>query len=78
VHRFKGLESTVVVLCEMEEVHAAARPSLWYTGISRARSALMLLVHDPGGSLTGLGVDDVLVAVLSGGGMSVRVPDRAG
>jgi hypothetical protein len=67
VHRFKGLESTVVILCEMEDVHDAARHELWYTGLSRARSALILLVHDPGGSLTGLGVDDVLDAVLSVG-----------
>ena len=65
VHRYKGLESTVIILCEMEEVHDAARPSLWYTGLSRARSALILLVHDPGGSLTGLAVDDVLDAVLT-------------
>jgi hypothetical protein len=67
VHRYKGLESTVIILCEMEDVHDAARTSLWYTGISRARSALILLVHDPGGSLTGLGVDDVLDVALGGG-----------
>jgi ATP:corrinoid adenosyltransferase len=67
VHRYKGLESTVIILCEMEEVRNAARPSLWYTGLSRARSALILLVHDPGGSLTGLGVDEVLNAALHGG-----------
>lgn len=66
VHRYKGLESTVVILCEMEEVHDTARASLWYTGLSRARSALILLAHDPDGSLTGLGVDDVLSAVLTG------------
>ena len=66
MHRYKGLESTVVILCEMEEVHDTARASLWYTGLSRARSALILLAHDPDGSLTGLGVDDVLSAVLTG------------
>ena len=67
VHRYKGLEATVVLLCEMEEVHDSARRSLWYTGLSRARSALILLVHDPDGSLTAVGVDDVLAAVLPGG-----------
>ena len=77
VHRYKGLESTVVILCEMEEVHEAARPSLWYTGLSRARSALILLVHDPGGSLTGLGVDDVLGAVLTGNRSGRSVLDAA-
>ena len=64
---YKGLEATVVLLCEMEEVHDSARRSLWYTGLSRARSALILLVHDPDGSLTAVGVDDVLAAVLPGG-----------
>jgi ATP:corrinoid adenosyltransferase len=60
VHRFKGLESPVVILCEMEDIHRLAARALWYTGISRARSALILLVHDPGGTLTGLPVDDIL------------------
>jgi hypothetical protein len=64
VHRFKGLESTVVILCEMEGLNHAAARSVWYTGLSRARSALVLLVHDPDGSLTGLTVDEVLGALL--------------
>jgi len=60
VHRFKGLESPVVILCEMEDIHPSATRALWYTGISRARSALILLVHDPSGTLTGQGVDEIL------------------
>jgi hypothetical protein len=65
VHRFKGLESPVVILCEMEDVHRSAARALWYTGISRARSALILLLHDPGGALTGLAVDDIVGNVVS-------------
>jgi ATP:corrinoid adenosyltransferase len=64
VHRFKGLESPVVILCEMEDIHRSAARALWYTGISRARSALILLVHDPGGRLTGLPVDDIVSNVV--------------
>jgi superfamily I DNA/RNA helicase len=67
VHRFKGLESTVVILCEMEKVNRSAARGLWYTGLSRARSALILLVHDPDGSLTGLPADDAIGRVLPGG-----------
>jgi hypothetical protein len=67
VHRFKGLESTVVILCEMEGLNQSAARSLWYTGLSRARSALILLVHDPDGSLTRLPVDDVIRALVPGG-----------
>ena len=67
VHRFKGLESTVVILCEMEELNRSAARSLWYTGLSRARSALILLVHDPDGSLTGLPAGDVIGALLPNG-----------
>jgi hypothetical protein len=64
VHRFKGLESTVVILCEMEELNRTAARGLWYTGLSRARSALILVVHDPDGSVTGLPADDVIGAQL--------------
>jgi len=67
VHRFKGLESTVVILCEMEGLNRSTARSLWYTGLSRARSALILLVHDPDGSLTGLPADDVIGALLPSG-----------
>jgi hypothetical protein len=67
VHRFKGLESTVVILSEMEGLKHSAARNLWYTGLSRARSALILLVHDPDGSLTGLAADDVIGAVLPNG-----------
>ena len=44
IHRFKGLESPVVVLCEFEEVREEAARALWYTGLSRARSHLTVLL----------------------------------
>jgi hypothetical protein len=72
VHRFKGLESTVVILCEMEGLNPSAARNLWYTGLSRARSALILVVHDPDGSLTALPVDDVIRAVLPVSEVDVR------
>jgi superfamily I DNA/RNA helicase len=60
VHRFKGLESPVVILCEMEELDPAAARSLWYTGLSRARSALILLIQDRDGSLAGKSANEVV------------------
>jgi len=64
VRRFKGLESPVVILCEMEEVNPDAIRSLWYTGLSRARSALVVLVQDEDGSLGGHEIDALLDAFL--------------
>src|SRR4051794_3373899 len=52
VHRFKGLEASVVVLCEMGELRREAKRKLWYTGLSRARVGLFLLARgDPGESV---------------------------
>lgn len=66
VHRFKGLESPVVVLCEMEDVHAPARRSVWYTALSRARVGLFVLVRAGNGEEAGCEkVDEVLAAVLA-------------
>jgi ATP:corrinoid adenosyltransferase len=64
VHRFKGLESPVVILCEMEELRAEAARSVWYTGLSRAGSALFLVMRDTDGSLADRPVDEVLDAVI--------------
>jgi len=44
IHRFKGLEAPVVILCEFEEVRDEAARALWYTGLSRARSHLTVLL----------------------------------
>jgi Nuclease-related domain/UvrD-like helicase C-terminal domain/AAA domain len=67
VHRFKGLESSVVILCEMEELDPATRRSLWYTGLSRARSALVLLIQDKDGSVTGKHADEAVGQLLKAG-----------
>ena len=63
VHRFKGLESPVVILCEMEELRAETARGMWYTG-SRARSALVLVVRDEDGSLADRSIDEVLELVI--------------
>jgi superfamily I DNA/RNA helicase len=52
VHRFKGLEAPVVVLCEMGDLRPEVRRKLWYTGLSRARVALFVLARaEPGEDL---------------------------
>ena len=43
VHRFKGLESAVVILCEMGAIREEARHELWYTAISRAQASLWVV-----------------------------------
>ncbi|HSD78353.1 MAG TPA: ATP-binding domain-containing protein [Solirubrobacteraceae bacterium] len=64
VHRFKGLEAPVVILCEMQHLHHTARKRVWYTGISRANSGLVLLLADSDGTLHGCDADTALAAVL--------------
>ena len=49
VHRFKGLEAPVVILCEMGDLRPESRRKLWYTGLSRARAGLFVLARgEPG------------------------------
>lgn len=60
VHRFKGLESPVVVLLELEEVHRPVRRSLWYTGLSRAQVGLVVFIRDEDGSLDGCDLDQLI------------------
>jgi superfamily I DNA/RNA helicase len=43
---FKGMESTVVVLCDVEKIGDAEPQSLLYVAMSRARSQLTVLVHE--------------------------------
>ncbi len=45
IHRFKGLESPVVVVAEVDE-SAAANEALLYVAFSRARSHLVVIAHD--------------------------------
>jgi superfamily I DNA/RNA helicase len=43
---FKGMESSVVVLCDVEKIGDAEPQSLLYVAMSRARSQLTVLVHE--------------------------------
>jgi hypothetical protein len=43
---FKGMESSVVVLCDIEKIGDAEPQSLLYVAMSRARSQLTVLVHE--------------------------------
>ena len=44
VHSFKGLESPVVILIDIDEVDSDGPQSLLYVGMSRARSLLILMI----------------------------------
>ena len=43
IHGFKGLESPVIILCELERAHPEKRNELLYVAISRARNHLILV-----------------------------------
>ena len=46
IQAFKGMESKVVVLCDVEQVAEGEPQALLYVGMSRARSLLMVLMHE--------------------------------
>ena len=46
IQAFKGMESKVVVLCDVEQVAEGEPQALLYVGMSRARSLLMVLLHE--------------------------------
>ncbi len=46
IHSFKGLESQVVIMVDIEEVDDNRSQSLLYVGMSRARSLLILVIHE--------------------------------
>lgn len=45
IHAFKGMESPVVVLCDLENIDSEEPQALLYTGMSRARGHLTVLLH---------------------------------
>jgi hypothetical protein len=47
IRAFKGLESPVVVLCELEDLDEATRDQQIYVGISRARNHCVVVVPEP-------------------------------
>ena len=46
IHSFKGLESPVVIIVDIDEVDEVRSQSLLYVGMSRARSLLILMLHE--------------------------------
>jgi len=46
IHSFKGMESKVVVMCDIDAVDSAEPQSLLYVGMSRARSHLTVLLSE--------------------------------
>lgn len=46
IHGFKGLESPVIILTDIDNVGYDARKNLLYVGMTRARSALYILASD--------------------------------
>ena len=46
IHAFKGMESPIVIIPGLDRVLEDWDPSLLYVGMSRARSLLVLIVHE--------------------------------
>lgn len=46
IHAFKGLESAVVIVIDIEQVDTEEARSLLYVGMSRARSLLVLMIRE--------------------------------
>ena len=46
IHRFKGLESPVVILTDFDQIDYTSHKNLLYVGMTRARSALYVLLSD--------------------------------
>jgi superfamily I DNA/RNA helicase len=46
IHSFKGLESPVVIIVDVDEVDAEEPQSLLYVAMSRARSLLILMISE--------------------------------
>ena len=46
IHSFKGLESQVVIIADVDEVEDDRSQSLLYVGMSRARGLLILMIHE--------------------------------
>ena len=46
IHSFKGLESRVVIVVDIEEVRGSRAQSLLYVSMSRAKSLLILVINE--------------------------------
>lgn len=56
VHAFKGMESSVVILCDIDRMNGAESQALLYVGMSRARSHLVILLRESLRSTVGVAV----------------------
>ena len=45
IHAFKGMESMTLIMCDIDHIDSDEPQALLYTGMSRARSYLAMLVH---------------------------------
>ena len=45
IHGFKGLERRVVILADIDQLHASKREELFYVGITRARAHLAVVAE---------------------------------
>jgi hypothetical protein len=60
IHRYKGLEAPVVVLCELDgRVAASDLPALLYVGATRARAHLVVVCSEGQGLALGLGLEGI-------------------
>lgn len=46
IHAFKGMESPVIVMCDVDMIDSEEPQALLYVGMSRARSHLTILLHN--------------------------------
>lgn len=46
IHAFKGMESPVIVMCDLDAIDSEEPQALLYVGMSRARSHLTILLHN--------------------------------
>ncbi len=58
IHRFKGLESPVVILTDIDTLDYELKQSLLYVGMTRAKSALFILASDKAAKRMAQGISE--------------------
>lgn len=46
IHSFKGLESDIIIICELSGIYAGSQSEMLYVGMSRGRHHLVVIVRD--------------------------------
>ena len=54
IQAFKGMESPVIIICDIDQIDDEGPQALLYTGMSRARSLLVMMVHENAKDAVGL------------------------